>query len=224
MKYAKQIDVSPGERIESACRRLADAAPAFMVFNGVRIHAARGETASQIHQRWQSKMHALAEADRKKREAYLATPEGKAELAAAEARQQEQERRREESLRTIEASGVRKTFQWTDDMREISGFGGRYEAACRDMLYAGIAWLQEHPNADLKAKTYTNVIGLLIAESTDAKSLEKAVVAACPDCSGAMHHVTMLGCIFISRNGWDRYAAAMRKQPRSKAAGGPASC
>lgn len=39
-------------------------------------------------------------------------------------------------------------FKHTDDMGEISGFGGGYEAACQNMLSAGVKWLNEHQNAD----------------------------------------------------------------------------
>ena len=35
-----------------------------------------------------------------------------------------------------------KEFEWPC---EISGFGGDYEQACRDMTKAGVLWLREHP-------------------------------------------------------------------------------
>jgi len=34
-------------------------------------------------------------------------------------------------------------MEWTSDMGEISGFGGSYEAGCRAMLDAGIAFAAE---------------------------------------------------------------------------------
>ena len=35
-----------------------------------------------------------------------------------------------------------KEFEWPF---EISGFGGGYEQACRDMTKAGVLWLRKHP-------------------------------------------------------------------------------
>jgi len=116
-------------------------------------------------------------------------------------------------------SGVRAKYPWGDFMGEISGFGGGYEAACRDMVYAGLVWLDAHPGADLKASTYRNIFGILNADSDDAKALEKAVMAACPDCSGAMHQAAMSALMFIAKQGWTKYEAAMMERT-SKRAGG----
>ena len=35
-------------------------------------------------------------------------------------------------------------YAFTPEMREISGFGGDYEQTCRNMLAAGLRWLDEH--------------------------------------------------------------------------------
>lgn len=106
---------------------------------------------------------------------------------------------------------IRAKYPWTPGMNEISGFGGGYEEACRNMVYAGLAWLETKPDANLRATTYRNVYGILNAESDDAKALEAAVMAACPDCSGAMHQATMTACLFIAKNGWAKYVEAMSK-------------
>jgi hypothetical protein len=104
---------------------------------------------------------------------------------------------------------IKDKYPWEPGMREISGFGGNYERACRNMIYAGLAWLDARPGADLKASAPPGVYGILTATSKDAKALEKAVLAACPDCSGAMHHATMSACMFIAQHGWPRYVAVM---------------
>jgi hypothetical protein len=211
----KEIYLGAGERIERACDRLAREAPAFMVFNGVRVESRPGETAGDLHARWSDGMDQARDAYEAKRRAYEQTPEGKAELAAAAKRADDENRAREETLRSIETSGVREKYPWEPGMGEISGFGGGYESACRDMLYAGLAWLDAHPGADLKATTYRNVFGILNAESADAKAIEKAMLAACPDCSGAMHQATMSACIYISREGWRKYVEAMSRKSKS---------
>ena len=208
----KEISVGPGDRIDKACERLAREAPAFMVFNEVRVEAAVGDSAADLQGRWQAGMDRAREEYQRKRAAYEQTDAGKAELAKAAAKSAEEKRVHEESLRTIETSGVRAKYPWGETMGEISGFGGGYEAACRDMIYAGLVWLDAHPGADLKATTYRNVFGILNAESEDAKALDKIVCAACPDCSGAMHQATMSALMFIAKQGWPRYVAAMTKR------------
>lgn len=104
---------------------------------------------------------------------------------------------------------MQEKYPWTTAMREISGMGGDYEDACRKMVYGGLAYLEEKPDADLKATTYRNVYGLLTADSDDAKALEKAILAEVPDCSGAMHHAAMQHCFFIAKNGWSKYTEEM---------------
>ena len=106
------------------------------------------------------------------------------------------------------------TYRHTPDMGEISGFGGGYEACCQDMLEAGMNWLvakQAEREVDLKASTIPNVYGLLRADSSDAKELEKAVLAAANgEATGAMHHTVMARLIWIAANGWDKYCAELR--------------
>ena len=144
-----------------------------------------------------------------KRRAFEATPEGIQQLAEARRRDEEEERRRVARQAAVEASGVRTKYAWAPGMGEISGFGGGYEAACRDMLYSGLAWLESRPGADLKASTYAGIYGVLNAQSPDAKALETVVLDACPRCSGAMHQAVMSACIYIAKNGWVKYTQAM---------------
>lgn len=209
----KEIEVSAGENIERACDRLVAAAPAFMVFNGVRVVARSGDSRSSLLAAWKKGMDKMCEESERKRRAYERTPKGKAEVAAAKAAHDEERRLRAETLAAIAASGVRERYPW-DGLGEISGFGGAYEQACRDMVYAGIVWLERHPGADLRASTYRNVFGILNAESESTKELEKAVLRVCPDCSGAMHQATMMSCMFIAKNGWPAYAERMRKSSK----------
>jgi hypothetical protein len=59
--------------------------------------------------------------------------------------------------------------QFTDDMREISGFGGGYEQQCRAMVLAGLDWLDAHPDADPKFHGYSGVYGIATEDNDDAK-------------------------------------------------------
>ena len=127
-------------------------------------------------------------------------------------------------------------YRHTPDMGEISGFGGGYEGACQDMLEAGVKWLNEkiQPidsrsmvdesyNGDapvLKTHTYKGVYGIFVVDSEDGKALEKAVLAAVPDCSGAMHHAVMSRLMFIADNGWDAYCTKIREYRAEQAAKG----
>jgi hypothetical protein len=104
-------------------------------------------------------------------------------------------------------------YRHTPDMREISGFGGGYEACCQDMLEAGVKWLNEHPDrGPLEGHSFKEVFGLMIPDSEDAKTMEKVVVeAAKGEATGAMHHAVMSRLFWISANGWDVYCAELRK-------------
>lgn len=105
------------------------------------------------------------------------------------------------------------TYRHTEDMPEISGFGGEYEKCCQDMLEAGVNWLAKHPGAEMEGHTLTNVYGYFSADSDDAKAMEKVVTDAAADQgTGAMHHAVMSRLFWIAKNGWDAYCAELRKR------------
>lgn len=110
------------------------------------------------------------------------------------------------------------TRVWTDDMGEISGFGGGYEAACRAMVFAGMDWCDEHPNADPQFQGYKNVYGVINEENQDAKDLTTAVVAAANgDCTGAMHQAAISHVLFYRKNGWGKYCEQLREREKKEA-------
>ena len=103
-------------------------------------------------------------------------------------------------------------YQYTDDMGELSGFGGGYEEACRKMVVTGLEWLDAHPKADPQFHGYENIYGVIIEENDDAKQLSKAVVDATGgDCTGAMHQCTISHILWIHKNGWETYCAKRRE-------------
>lgn len=109
------------------------------------------------------------------------------------------------------------TREWQPGMGEISGFGGEYENACRDMLFAGLAWLDEHPGANLQFTEYKNVYGLVNSKSQDAEALEAVVLEACRDCTGAMMHAVISHLFFIHTHSWEEYCAKMKERESAEA-------
>lgn len=104
-------------------------------------------------------------------------------------------------------------YRHTDDMPEISGFGGGYESICQNMLEAGVKWLTDHPSAKLEGHTFKGIYGVFTPDSDDAKAMDKAVIdAADGNATGAMHHAVMSRLFWISKNGWDAYCAELRKK------------
>jgi hypothetical protein len=102
---------------------------------------------------------------------------------------------------------------WTEDMREISGFGGAYERCCREMVRAGLKWFDEHPDAKPQFKGYRGVVGLLMDDNDDAKALSKAVcepAEANGGATGAMHQAAVGHVLLIRKQGWAAYVAMMR--------------
>lgn len=113
--------------------------------------------------------------------------------------------------------------QWSEDMGEISGFGGGYEAACRAMVLAGIQWIDEHPSADPQFRGYEGIYGVINEENDDAKALVAAMMDAPvyhdgkkiqehvkDDCTGAMHHASCGHVMAYKRLGWDEYCRQLR--------------
>ncbi len=190
-----EMKVYAGENITKACQKLVAAAPAWMEFNGVRVEARGGETPGDLEAAWRRGMDAAsAEHDRKRRD-FEATPEGQRQIAEAKRAAEDEKRVQAEALAAVESSGLRASHPWRDGMRELSGFGGGYEAACRTMMYAGLLWLREHPEADYRG--------------ADRDAFEKAILRAEPGCSGAMFGAAASHAAFIKENGYEAWAARM---------------
>ena len=104
--------------------------------------------------------------------------------------------------------------EYTDDMDELSGFGGGYEANCRAMVLGGLDWWDEHPDADPQFKGFKGVYGLMISEDDEAKALSEAMVAATPDrdVTGAMHQAATSHVLWIRSNGWGKYVEESRER------------
>lgn len=103
-----------------------------------------------------------------------------------------------------------KDYIWEEWMSEISGFGGGYEHTCRDMLFAGIKWLEEHPDDDPQIASSPQIFGVIDTQNEDAKDLVDTIVAASGgDCTGAMVHAVMRHLWYIRNRGWEAYKGEM---------------
>lgn len=108
-------------------------------------------------------------------------------------------------------------YRHTEDMGEISGFGGGYESCCQDMLEAGVQWITEHPDCDLKGHGFKGVTGIFVEDSPDAEALALVSTnAAKGEATGAMHEAVMRRLFFIRYNGWEKYCDEIRKYEREE--------
>lgn len=112
-------------------------------------------------------------------------------------------------------------YKHTDDMGEISGFGGGYEATCQNMLDAGVKWLLSNPEKNPAYKEFTNVYGLTMDENDDMKELQDVLVEASGnDTTGAMMQAVSGRLMFIKKNGWEKYCEEVRAKEAKEAEGG----
>lgn len=115
--------------------------------------------------------------------------------------------------------------EWNEDMGEISGFGGGYEAVCRAMTFAGMQWIDDHPEADPHFHGYKGIYGVLSEDNDDAKAMVKAMMdapvllggkkiqdRAGDDCTGAMHQASCSHVMAYKRLGWDEYCKQLRER------------
>lgn len=118
--------------------------------------------------------------------------------------------------------------EWSEDMGEISGFGGGYEAMCRAMVLAGMQWVDEHPSADPHFHGFKGIYGVLAEDNDDAKAMVKAMMdapvyhagkkiqeRAGDDCTGAMHQASCSHVLAYKRLGWDEYRKQLREREDS---------
>jgi hypothetical protein len=103
-----------------------------------------------------------------------------------------------------------KKYSYTKFCNEISGFGGGYENACRQMVIAGMEWLDDHPEADPKYSEFKNVFGLTTNENDDCKNLQKAMNEAIDnEASGAMMQACLSHILYARDKGWENYIKKM---------------
>lgn len=99
---------------------------------------------------------------------------------------------------------------------EISGFGGDYEMACRQMLLAGIRWLELHPDSEPKFAGYKGIYGVIEETNKAAESLSSVVGNAIEGCTGAMHQAVISTVLYIRKHGVTKYVEEMNKKKASE--------
>ena len=107
-------------------------------------------------------------------------------------------------------SSYPQRWHFDEGMREISGFGGGYEQACRVLLLVGGEWADQHV---AQAKAITSQFRV-------PKEMEAAMLAACPDCSGAMFGVCLSHIVWVMNHTWGEWVERMRADLRRELAGG----
>ena len=101
-------------------------------------------------------------------------------------------------------------YKYSKMSREISGFGGDYEQACRDMVRAGMRWWDEHPKAEISFEQSNNIYGLTANESNDCKTLSEVMDASIGcGCSSAMMQACLNHLMYAHEHGWDQYMEKM---------------
>lgn len=107
-------------------------------------------------------------------------------------------------------------YEFTPEMKEISGFSGFYEECCRKLVKAGMEWLDKHPRAKPKYFTFKNVTGICRPNNRASRRLDKALIDFMNtnpeiDTSVAVHQVVIQTCLWIRKNGWKKYVEVMSK-------------
>jgi len=112
---------------------------------------------------------------------------------------------------------MEEKYKFEPGMREISGFGGTYEGACRVMLKSALEWSDEHPDTDPKFSQIKNVIGYIKPENKDAEDMLNTMIESVRTLynsvpTGAMAHITIVHFLFIKKYGWNEYVEYMTKE------------
>lgn len=109
-------------------------------------------------------------------------------------------------------------YQFTDEMSEISGFGGSYEAECRAAIVRGLEWFDANPDADPKFHGFKDVYGIIMEDNDAAKELSAAIAPKGSDMTGAMHQAAVEHCMYIRKNGWEKYVQVKTDQKKEEEA------
>lgn len=97
-----------------------------------------------------------------------------------------------------------RTF--SHEMREVSGFGGGYEEACRRMVLAGVEHLSTWQGDAPKVGESDVIVGVHMNQNDAAQALEDAMVkAGGDDLSGAMVQFSIRHARRAHHIGWYKY-------------------
>jgi hypothetical protein len=103
-------------------------------------------------------------------------------------------------------------------MREISGFGFGYEAACRSMMKAGGAWADQHPRI---ARAITTSWPAKSVRGGVHASMEKVMVDAAEPggATAAMFGTVLSHIVWVMNHSWEEWVELMRADLREELRG-----
>jgi len=95
-------------------------------------------------------------------------------------------------------------------MAEISGLGGEYERTCREMVTAGVRWLEQNDGPTVQFSESENVTvriddGNGVKEELRAHMVESVDVEP----TASMLHVSMKHSLYADGIGWDAYVSRL---------------
>lgn len=90
-------------------------------------------------------------------------------------------------------------YTYTDEMAEVSGLGGDYEKACREMVIAGAEWVDEHDVNLGEDYGAGEELKDVMAEELDS------------DPTVAMMHAATRHVAYVDKHGWEAYVEKMEE-------------
>lgn len=112
-------------------------------------------------------------------------------------------------------------LEFTEDMNEVSGFGGFYERCCRAGVCAGAAWVLTHRRARPVFDGVPDVLGLIVPSNDEARELQGAIDTALvtrddgtkvplgEELTALQFYAIVHHVFFIAANGWRKYVDYM---------------
>jgi hypothetical protein len=112
-------------------------------------------------------------------------------------------------------------FEFTEQMNEISGYGGAYERACRAAVCSGARWFAHHMTAHPQFGRWTMAHGLVNPINMDAHALLAAIedtdfirddgvhVPLAEQMTREMTQIALYHVLYIAKKGWNAYVQKM---------------
>ena len=107
-----------------------------------------------------------------------------------------------------------KDYNWTEDMREISGFGGIYENNCRKIISESLKWIDEN-NKKISIANYQQIYGVSRLDS-NAQELEVYLASLGLNYTGAMLQACFNHIMLIQEIGWEEYKKQSRERKKNE--------
>jgi hypothetical protein len=113
-------------------------------------------------------------------------------------------------------------YEFTDDMCQISGYGGDYERACRAAVAVGATWVTLHPFAEPQIDGNNGVSGYVRGANEDGAQMLDCIddqpftmddgrkVPLGDVLTPSMYYVALYHITWIAEHGWNAYAEQMR--------------